>query len=71
VRTINYQQRILECARNSETAPNLEARIVWKRMEEFWRQRVTAPKTPVHTFKELSFIEHAPPQSRAQVRRAD
>jgi hypothetical protein len=70
MRTIDYQQRILECSKNSETAPNLQARIVWKRMEEFWRRRVTAPK-PTHTFKELSFIGYTPPESRTYGRRAD
>jgi hypothetical protein len=60
MRTIDYQQRIKECRRQSETAPNVQARVIWKRMEEFWRQRSISPK-PTKTFEALSFISQAPP----------
>jgi hypothetical protein len=35
----DYQARIQECARQSKTAPNSDARVQWKRMEAFWRER--------------------------------
>jgi hypothetical protein len=55
----DYQQRVLECARQAETAPNLQARIVWKRMEAFWRKRAVDPKLDQHK-KPVSFISSAP-----------
>ncbi|MPZ40415.1 MAG: hypothetical protein GEU95_20660 [Rhizobiales bacterium] len=64
MRTIDYQQRIVECRRQSETAPNVQARIIWKQMEEFWRQRALMPR-PTKTFKALSFISEARPVRRA------
>lgn len=60
MRSIDYQQRIVECSQKAATVPNAQARLVWKRMEEFWRKRAVAPK-PTRTFKELSFISEAPP----------
>jgi hypothetical protein len=56
---VDYQQRVRECAKQAESAPNLQARIIWKRMEAFWRNmalrpRVEQPKRPV------SFISSAP-----------
>ncbi|MBX9775227.1 MAG: hypothetical protein K2Y71_12535 [Xanthobacteraceae bacterium] len=58
MRQVDYQQRVLACARQAETAPNLQARIIWKRMEAFWRKLAMAqadqPREPV------SFISSAP-----------
>jgi hypothetical protein len=45
MRASDYQQRMLECARQAETAPNLQARVLWKWMEQFWRER--ADRLPV------------------------
>ena len=55
MRSIDYQQRIVECSQKAASVPNAQARLVWKRMEEFWRKRAVAPKA-THTFKELSFL---------------
>ena len=43
MRATDYQQRMLECARQAETAPNLQARVLWKWMEQFWRERADRP----------------------------
>lgn len=37
--TFDYQERIRECAQWAETAANDRARVAWKEMERFWRQR--------------------------------
>jgi hypothetical protein len=46
MRSVDYQQRMVECSKRAATAPNLQARLVWKRMEEFWRQRAVRPGPP-------------------------
>ena len=40
--TFDYQERISECAHWSETAANDQAKMLWKEMEQFWRQRAIA-----------------------------
>jgi len=62
MRTIDYQERIVECRRQSETAPNAQARIIWKRMEEFWRQRssVTRPSQQPDATRVLSKVPSLP-----------
>ena len=37
--TFDYQERISECAQWAETAANDQAKVLWKEMEQFWRQR--------------------------------
>jgi hypothetical protein len=37
----DYQERIGECAQWAEKAANDQAKLVWKEMERFWRQRAT------------------------------
>jgi hypothetical protein len=37
--TFDYQERIGECARWAEKAANDQAKVLWKEMEQFWRQR--------------------------------
>jgi len=37
----DYHDRIIACAQWAETAPNDHAKLVWKEMERFWRQRAT------------------------------
>lgn len=37
--TFDYQERISACARWAETAANDQAKLLWKEMEQFWRQR--------------------------------
>jgi len=37
--TFDYQERISECAQWAERAANDQAKLVWKEMERFWRQR--------------------------------
>jgi hypothetical protein len=59
MRQLDYQQRVVECARQAETAPNLQARIIWKRMEAFWRKRAMNPKRDERT-EPVSFISSAP-----------
>jgi hypothetical protein len=39
--TFDYQERISECAQWAETAANDQAKVLWKEMEQFWRQRAT------------------------------
>jgi hypothetical protein len=56
---LDYRQRVLECARQAETAPNLQARIIWKRMEEFWRKLAKRPKQDQRP-EPVSFIPSAP-----------
>ena len=55
MRTINYQERIQECSRQSKTAPSIDARVQWKRMEEFWRER--ANKSRISTDHYLGKLE--------------
>jgi hypothetical protein len=59
MRQVDYQQRVLECAKQADTAPNLQARIIWKRMEAFWRKRAISPKLDQPTAP-VSFISSAP-----------
>jgi hypothetical protein len=59
MRQVDYQQRVLECAKQAETAPNLQARIIWKRMEAFWRQLAMYPKAE-RPKEPVSFISSAP-----------
>lgn len=56
---VDYQQRVLECAKQAETAPNLQARIIWKRMEAFWRKLAAYPKAD-QPREPVSFISSAP-----------
>ena len=37
--TFDYQERISACAQWAERAANDQARVLWKEMERFWRQR--------------------------------
>ena len=37
--TFDYQERISECAQWAERAANDQAKLLWKEMERFWRQR--------------------------------
>jgi hypothetical protein len=37
--TFDYQERINECAQWAEQAANDQAKVLWKEMERFWRQR--------------------------------
>ena len=37
--TFDYQERIGECAQWAEKAANDQAKVLWKEMERFWRQR--------------------------------
>jgi hypothetical protein len=37
--TFDYQERISECAQWAERAANDQAKVLWKEMERFWRQR--------------------------------
>jgi hypothetical protein len=59
MRQLDYQQRVLECAKQAETAPNLQARIIWKRMEAFWRKLAMGPKADQRR-EPVSFISSAP-----------
>jgi len=59
MRTVDLTQRILECAKQAETAPNPQARVIWKQMENFWRERLNIPK-PTMTFAHLSRTAPAP-----------
>ena len=52
MQTLNLMARIYECEKQARIAPNPEARILWKRMEEFWRERITRPE-PTMTFEHL------------------
>lgn len=56
VAIIDYQQRIIECSRQAGSAPNEEARKLWRQMEEFWRQKAFRPRQTMRTFKELDLI---------------
>jgi hypothetical protein len=37
--TFDYQERVRECAQWAEQAANDQAKVLWKEMERFWRQR--------------------------------
>ena len=37
--TFDYQERMTECAQWAERAANEQARVLWKEMERFWRER--------------------------------
>jgi hypothetical protein len=60
MRTIDFPERIFECSRQAETAPNLQARLVWKLMEQFWRMRAARPSQPTKTFEALRFVPNSP-----------
>lgn len=37
--TFDYRERISECQEWAEKAANDQAKVLWKEMERFWRQR--------------------------------
>jgi hypothetical protein len=37
--TFDYRERISECKDWAEKAANDQAKVLWKEMERFWRQR--------------------------------
>jgi hypothetical protein len=37
--TFDYRERISECEEWAEKAANDQAKVLWKEMERFWRQR--------------------------------
>lgn len=37
--TFDYRERVSECAQWAEKAANDHAKVLWKEMERFWRQR--------------------------------
>lgn len=37
--TFDYQKRMRDCAQWAETAANDQAKLLWKQMERFWRER--------------------------------
>jgi hypothetical protein len=37
--TFDYRERISECQAWAEKAANDQAKVLWKEMERFWRQR--------------------------------
>ena len=37
--TFDYRERISECQQWAEKAANDQAKVLWKEMERFWRQR--------------------------------
>ncbi|MBX9778258.1 MAG: hypothetical protein K2Y71_28070 [Xanthobacteraceae bacterium] len=39
--TFDYRERISECQAWAEKAANDQAKVVWKEMERFWRQRAS------------------------------
>jgi hypothetical protein len=63
MRRVNITERIDECARQAETAPNLQARVAWKQMEDFWRARARSP-APTKTFAYLDEIKNAKTENR-------
>jgi hypothetical protein len=40
--TFDYRERISECEAWAEKAANDQAKVLWKEMERFWRQREIA-----------------------------
>ena len=60
--TINYQERISECACRAATADNPQVRDIWKRMEEFWRKRAAnaLPATPLNLADFLARVRSTP-----------
>jgi len=55
MRPLNLMERVHECEKRADTAPNPQARIVWKQMEQFWRKRIERPE-PTMTFDDLQHI---------------
>lgn len=43
--TFDYQERIRECAQWAEKAANDQAKVLWKEMERFWRQRASRSRS--------------------------
>jgi hypothetical protein len=39
IATFDYRERISECKEWAEKAANDQAKVLWKEMERFWRQR--------------------------------
>jgi hypothetical protein len=37
--TFDYRERISECAEWADKAANDQAKLLWKEMERFWRER--------------------------------
>ena len=52
--TFDYQERICECAQWAEKAANDQAKVLWKEMERFWRQRAIYPFLKSDTSADLS-----------------
>ena len=51
--TFDYHERISECAQWAEKAANDQAKLAWKEMERFWRQRATASCPKPDTLPDL------------------
>ena len=52
MRKVAIIERIFECERQAQTAPNPTARIAWKQMEQFWRDRIEMDE-PTRSFEQL------------------
>jgi hypothetical protein len=55
--TFDYRERIGECAQWAEKAANDQAKVLWKEMERFWRDRAIVAYLRSETASDL------PPQS--------
>jgi hypothetical protein len=63
MRNIDYEERAAECSRQAEYAPNENARGLWKRMAEFWRERAGRPAAN-RTFQDLKNVGSPPTAPR-------
>lgn len=52
MRKVSIMERIFECERQARTAPNPRARVAWKQLENFWRDRIEMPE-PTRSFDQL------------------
>jgi hypothetical protein len=64
--TFDYQERMKECAEWAEKAANDQAKVLWKEMERFWRQRaivaLSRPDWPLDSRRRLQ----GPPKPAAK-----
>jgi hypothetical protein len=52
--TFDYHERINECAQWAEKAANDQAKVLWKEMERFWRERAIASQLSAEPPLDLS-----------------
>ena len=59
--TFDYRERISECEAWAEKAANDQAKLLWKEMERFWRQREIVTHLRLESSPDLKQSQGVPP----------